>query len=74
VHAGGAVDEHLSDQLLLPLALGAGGSFVAPRVSEHLTTNREVLSLVLPEARVEIAPRDEGTAALVRVHGANLVR
>lgn len=74
LHAGGAVDEHMADQLLLPLALGEGGSFVTPRVTDHLTTNRDVLALVLPEARVEIAPRDEGTTALVRVHGASLVR
>ncbi len=74
IHAGGAVDEHLADQLLLPLALGAGGTLVAPRVSDHLTTNRDVLALVLPEARIEIAPRPDGTAADVRVHGASLVR
>jgi len=73
LHAKGALDEHLSDQLLLPLALGAGGSYVAPRISPHLVTNKDTLALVLPEARVEIVPRDEGTAALVRVHGAGLV-
>ncbi len=73
LHARGSVDEHLADQLLLPLALGAGGSFVAPRVSDHLVTNRDTLALVLPEARVTIEPSLEGTTAVVRVEGSALV-
>jgi RNA 3'-terminal phosphate cyclase (ATP) len=73
LHAKGSVDEHLADQLLLPLALGAGGSFVAPRISDHLVTNRDTLALVLPESRVAIEPLPEGTAAIVRVEGSALV-
>ncbi len=73
LHARGSVDEHLADQLLLPLALGAGGSYFAPRVTDHLTTNRDTLALVLPEARVAITPEADGTAARVDVHGARLL-
>lgn len=39
-----AVDEHLADQLLLPLALGAGGRFTLDRPSSHTTTNLELLA------------------------------
>ncbi|WP_332898869.1 RNA 3'-terminal phosphate cyclase [Haladaptatus sp. CMSO5] len=43
-HATGAtVDSFLADQLLLWLAL-AGGEFVAPTLSGHVETNREVIS------------------------------
>ncbi|KAF1053136.1 MAG: RNA 3'-terminal phosphate cyclase [Stenotrophomonas maltophilia] len=46
--SGAAVDEHLADQLLLPLALAGGGSFSAPRASNHLLTNRAVIEAFLP--------------------------
>ncbi|WP_338728459.1 RNA 3'-terminal phosphate cyclase [Haladaptatus sp. DJG-WS-42] len=43
-HASGAtVDSFLADQLLLWLAL-CGGEFVAPKLSGHVETNREVIS------------------------------
>ncbi|NIP74086.1 MAG: RNA 3'-terminal phosphate cyclase [Gammaproteobacteria bacterium] len=38
-----AVGEHLADQLLVPLALAGGGSFVTLRPSSHATTNAEVI-------------------------------
>jgi RNA 3'-terminal phosphate cyclase (ATP) len=38
--SGAALDQHLADQLVLPLALvGASSSFTVERVSRHLTTN-----------------------------------
>lgn len=37
------VDEHLADQLLVPLALGAGGTFVTGPLSSHTTTNLDVI-------------------------------
>lgn len=37
------VGEHLADQLLLPLALGAGGSFTATTASRHLRTNAQIV-------------------------------
>ncbi|MEO1659749.1 MAG: RNA 3'-terminal phosphate cyclase [Pseudomonadota bacterium] len=39
-----AVDHHLADQLLLPMALAKGGSFSTLRPSLHSTTNAEVIS------------------------------
>ncbi len=37
------VDEHLADQLLIPLALAGGGSFRTTKPSLHTTTNAEVI-------------------------------
>jgi RNA 3'-terminal phosphate cyclase (ATP) len=42
------VDEHLADQLLLPMALAGGGSFRATQPSLHTTTNAEVIQRFLP--------------------------
>jgi RNA 3'-phosphate cyclase len=40
----GALDEHMADQILLPLALAAGGSvFTTVRVTHHLLTNAQVI-------------------------------
>jgi RNA 3'-terminal phosphate cyclase (ATP) len=45
---GGAVGSHLADQLLLPLALGAGGIFTTLRPSSHTRTNAAVIRQFLP--------------------------
>jgi RNA 3'-terminal phosphate cyclase (ATP) len=42
--SGAALDQHLADQIVLPLALASGASsFTAERVSRHLTTNAWVV-------------------------------
>lgn len=41
------VDEHLADQLLIPMALAGGGSFRTTRPSLHTTTNAEVIQRFL---------------------------
>jgi RNA 3'-terminal phosphate cyclase (ATP) len=41
-------DEHLTDQLLLPLALAGGGAFTATKISLHARTNLEIISMFLP--------------------------
>lgn len=46
-----AVDEHLADQLLLPMALGEGGSFTTTEPTRHALTHAEVIALFL-ERRV----------------------
>ena len=40
--------EHLTDQLLLPLALARGGSFTATKISLHAQTNMKVIERFLP--------------------------
>ena len=38
------MDEHLADQLLLPLALAGGGSFTTTKPSLHTWTNIAVIA------------------------------
>jgi RNA 3'-terminal phosphate cyclase (ATP) len=65
LESAGALDEHLSDQLLVPAALLAGGKlggsspavtrFTPARVTDHLTTHARVLEAFLP-VRIELGP------------------
>jgi len=50
----GVIDEHLADQIVLPLALARGTSrFITPKITTHLLTNLEVIKKFLPvEAEV----------------------
>lgn len=41
------VGPHLADQLLLPMALGAGGSFLTGRLTLHTETNLDILARFL---------------------------
>jgi RNA 3'-terminal phosphate cyclase (ATP) len=43
LESGAPVGEHLSDQLLLPLALAGEGSLVTPALSRHAETNIDVI-------------------------------
>lgn len=52
-----AVDEHLADQLLLPMALAGEGSFSTTLPSDHTRTNAALIEKFLP---VEFAFHDEG--------------
>ncbi|HEX4997143.1 MAG TPA: RNA 3'-terminal phosphate cyclase [Terriglobia bacterium] len=56
--------EHLTDQLLLPLALAGGGSFTATKISRHAQTNQEVIAKFLP---VQFDIRRAEDHSLVRV-------
>ncbi|MGH1345253.1 MAG: RNA 3'-terminal phosphate cyclase [Nannocystales bacterium] len=42
------VDEHLADQLLLPMALAQGGSFFTSAPSLHTRTNADIIARFLP--------------------------
>jgi RNA 3'-terminal phosphate cyclase (ATP) len=48
LEAGVPVDEHLADQLLIPLALAGGGSFRTTEPSLHSTTNAVIIQKFLP--------------------------
>jgi len=58
----GAVDKHLADQLLLPLALAAGHSELrTASVTPHLLTNAEVVRAFLPrEILIQGEPGEAG--------------
>lgn len=54
------VGRYLADQLLLPMALGAGGRFLTLPVSQHTTTNSEVIRRFL-DVGIGIANNENGT-------------
>ncbi|MBY6241835.1 RNA 3'-terminal phosphate cyclase [Methylosinus sp. Sm6] len=53
------VGAHLADQLLVPMALGAGGSFVTCAPSRHMLTNMAIVEAFLGE-RITIADLGSG--------------
>lgn len=53
-----AVGEHLADQLLLPMALGSGGSFTTVKPSLHTLTNIEVIKKFL-EVEIQVVDLNE---------------
>lgn len=61
----GAVDPHLADQLVLPLALvAAESSYTTTEVTPHLRTNMEVVRAFLPaDLAVQASPAQAGQAA-----------
>lgn len=59
-----AVGEHLADQLLLPMALGRGGSFTATAATEHLRSNALVIERFTGK-RVTVTKSAEGCAVQV---------
>jgi len=59
INSNAAIGEHLADQLLLPLALGDGGSFTTTPLSSHARTNIEIIRLFLP-MRIDIVEVSRG--------------
>jgi RNA 3'-terminal phosphate cyclase (ATP) len=59
-----AVGEHLADQLLLPMALGRGGSFTARVATEHLRSNALIIERFTTK-RVAISESAEGVEVRV---------
>jgi RNA 3'-terminal phosphate cyclase (ATP) len=55
-----AVEEHLCDQLLLPMAMGRGGIFTTTELTGHTTTQIETLKQFLG-GEVEVDTTDEKT-------------
>lgn len=65
-HAGAAVDMHLANQLLLPMALAPGVSRLTTcRITQHLITNAHIVQHFLP-ARITIEG-EEGEPGAVTV-------
>ena len=58
------VGEHLADQLVLPMALGAGGSYRATTITPHCASQFDLVTSVLG---AHVATDDEGPERGVRV-------
>jgi RNA 3'-terminal phosphate cyclase (ATP) len=56
--------EHLTDQLLLPMALAGGGSFTAQKINMHARTNMKVIAEFLP---VRFEMTEAATCMMVHV-------
>ena len=65
--SGAAVDEHLADQVLLPLALARGGSFTTTAPSSHTRTNLDTIRKFL-QTHITLTPATPGQW-LVEVEG-----
>ena len=59
-----AAGQHLTDQLLLPLALAGAGSFTAEKINLHARTNMSVISEFLP-VRFETSQEEHFTRVSV---------
>lgn len=59
INSDAAVGEHLADQIMLPMALGGGGTFTTTPLSGHATTNLDVIRRFL-EVRTEIVELRRG--------------
>lgn len=65
--SGAAIEPHLADQLVVPLALAGGESrFTTNRVTPHLLTVAEVARTFLPGATIEVEgrPGEAGSVSL----------
>ena len=58
------VGEYLADQLLLPMSLNAGGSFLTHKMSEHVRTNINVINQFLDGA-ITVTQIDDDTVKIV---------
>ena len=58
-----AIDEHLADQLLRPMAIGKGGQLTTTEPSAHTHTQLELLRTFL-DVDADITTRDERTYRL----------
>lgn len=58
LRSAACIGEQLADQLLLPMALGAGGVFTTCAVSGHLASNARLIEKFLP-VEIDWAPLEE---------------
>lgn len=56
---GAAVEAHLADQLLLPMAIAGGGRFTTPQPTQHTLTNIGIIEAFMPvRIRIEQDQKD----------------
>lgn len=64
------VGEHLADQLLLPLALGRGGSYRTVEPSLHTRTQADIIRRFLPHVEITLRPESAQVTHIVVETGA----
>jgi len=64
LNSSAVVGEHLADQLLLPMVLNAGGSFITHKMSEHVKTNINIINQFLADA-ITITEIDNDTVKII---------
>lgn len=64
IDAGIPVGRHLADQLILPMAMIAGGGFSTLGPSKHTSTNAEVINRFLGDGVVQIEEGTDGVASV----------
>ena len=70
VESGAALDKHLADQIILPMAFAEGVSeFTTAELTRHLLTNIWVIRQLLPEAEIHVEG-ELGKQGRVRIEGA----
>lgn len=62
-NSNAVVGEHLADQLLLPMALNAGGSFITHSMSDHVKTNIIVINQFMDEM-ITVTKIDDDTVKI----------
>ncbi len=67
LHGGWAVGEHLADQLLLPMVLGAGGEFSTGAPSEHCVTNMTLIDQWLQTSNFDVESSASGDRTTIRI-------
>ena len=61
----GVIDEHLADQIMLPLSLATDTSrFTTPKITQHLLTNAEVIKL-FSNAKMKIKGNPGGEGEII---------
>jgi len=63
LNAQAPVGEHLADQLLIPLALGGGGSFTTGPLTLHTTTNLDIIKKFL-DIDIAVTPSRNGNVVI----------
>ena len=58
INIGVSVESHLADQLLVPLALAGGGSFVTDRITPHTQTCLDVITQFMDGIKTSIEPAE----------------
>lgn len=66
----GAIEEHLADQLLLPMAIGKGGTFTTTEPTSHTLSQADLLRRFL-DVDVDITSKDDRTYT-IELRGADV--